>query len=245
MSDSDNTGEKAVSFIDWIEIGAPDAARLHKAAKLAPRVVAEVFNLVTIGDGLVAHVSMAHPTCNRLAQSVYDCAKTAGYQVITLQPESQTALVGDNVTFHVAANGTPPLTYRWQFNGTNLVDGNGVTGAATPSLTRRRVSVSSATKSVVTRMLAPSRAASRAAQAAPWAGSALSAHAIHPIAGQGLNLGFRDAAALAQVLVEGARSADPPSSVGTTGGGTVIYSTGSLNNGGQLSLSGGVSISEP
>ncbi len=32
-----------------------------------------------------------------------------------------------------------------------------------------------------------------------------SAHAIHPIAGQGLNLGFRDAAALAPVLVEGAR----------------------------------------
>ena len=31
------------------------------------------------------------------------------------------------------------------------------------------------------------------------------AHAVHPIAGQGLNLGFRDAAALAQVLVEGAR----------------------------------------
>ena len=32
-----------------------------------------------------------------------------------------------------------------------------------------------------------------------------SAHGIHPIAGQGLNLGFRDAAALTQVLVEGAR----------------------------------------
>ncbi|HEX8842335.1 MAG TPA: UbiH/UbiF/VisC/COQ6 family ubiquinone biosynthesis hydroxylase [Sphingomicrobium sp.] len=32
-----------------------------------------------------------------------------------------------------------------------------------------------------------------------------SAHAIHPIAGQGLNLGFRDAAALAEVMVEGAR----------------------------------------
>jgi 2-octaprenyl-6-methoxyphenol hydroxylase len=31
------------------------------------------------------------------------------------------------------------------------------------------------------------------------------AHGIHPIAGQGLNLGFRDAAALAEVVVEGAR----------------------------------------
>jgi 2-octaprenyl-6-methoxyphenol hydroxylase len=31
------------------------------------------------------------------------------------------------------------------------------------------------------------------------------AHAIHPIAGQGLNLGFRDVAALTEVLVDGAR----------------------------------------
>jgi 2-octaprenyl-6-methoxyphenol hydroxylase len=32
-----------------------------------------------------------------------------------------------------------------------------------------------------------------------------SAHAIHPIAGQGLNLGFRDVAALVEVLVDGMR----------------------------------------
>jgi 2-octaprenyl-6-methoxyphenol hydroxylase len=46
-------------------------------------------------------------------------------------------------------------------------------------------------------------AAQIAAQRLALVGDA--AHAIHPIAGQGLNLGFRDVAALAEVLVEGAR----------------------------------------
>src|SRR6267154_1416515 len=32
-------------------------------------------------EGLVAHVSMAHPTCNRLAQALHDCARTAGFPV--------------------------------------------------------------------------------------------------------------------------------------------------------------------
>src|SRR5471032_3412860 len=33
------------------------------------------------GEGLVAHVSMAHPTCNRLAHAVHDCAKAAGFRI--------------------------------------------------------------------------------------------------------------------------------------------------------------------
>ena len=32
-------------------------------------------------EGLVAHVSMAHPTCNRLAQAVYACGKKAGFPI--------------------------------------------------------------------------------------------------------------------------------------------------------------------
>jgi 5'-methylthioadenosine phosphorylase len=33
------------------------------------------------GDGMVAHVSMAQPTCNRLAHVVHDCATAAGFPV--------------------------------------------------------------------------------------------------------------------------------------------------------------------
>src|SRR5207249_883813 len=35
-------------------------------------------------------------------------------------PQSQTVIVGGAATFSVLASGTPPLTYQWQFNGTNL-----------------------------------------------------------------------------------------------------------------------------
>src|SRR5690348_18156100 len=33
------------------------------------------------GEGLVAHVSMAQPTCNRLAQAVHACAREAGFPI--------------------------------------------------------------------------------------------------------------------------------------------------------------------
>ena len=50
--------------------------------------------------------------------------------------------------------------------------------------------------------LPPRRADHRASG---WRWSATPAHGIHPIAGQGLNLGFRDVATLVEVLVEGKR----------------------------------------
>jgi hypothetical protein len=69
-------------------------------------------------------------------------ASTGNYQVtvyddsvpvITMQPQSQMVLAGTNVTFSVAAIGGLPLSYQWQFNGTNLP------GASNTSLTLTNV----------------------------------------------------------------------------------------------------------
>src|SRR5262249_55054924 len=54
---------------------------------------------------------------------------------ITAHPVSQSVDSGANVTFNVTASGTPPLTYQWLYNGDDLPNGNGVSGATTASLT--------------------------------------------------------------------------------------------------------------
>jgi lysophospholipase L1-like esterase len=45
---------------------------------------------------------------------------------IASQPQSRTNVSGTTAAFSVVANGTPPLSYQWQFNGANI---GGATGA--------------------------------------------------------------------------------------------------------------------
>ncbi|RCX24755.1 2-octaprenyl-6-methoxyphenyl hydroxylase [Thioalbus denitrificans] len=61
----------------------------------------------------------------------------------------------------------------------------------------------------------------RLTQAGEWARPRLvlvgnAAHTLHPIAGQGFNLGLRDVAVLAEVLAEAARAGDDPGSAAVT-----------------------------
>ncbi|MBW8865666.1 MAG: immunoglobulin domain-containing protein, partial [Verrucomicrobia bacterium] len=59
------------------------------------------------------------------------------------QPVSTAAFVGSKATFTVTASGTPPLTYQWQLNGTNvnlLPDAANFTGATSNVLTIQSVS---------------------------------------------------------------------------------------------------------
>ncbi len=50
---------------------------------------------------------------------------------IVTQPTNQLVVLGTTATNVVIANGTPPLSYQWQVNGTNLVDGGNISGATT------------------------------------------------------------------------------------------------------------------
>ncbi len=58
-----------------------------------------------------------------------------GSPYIVMQPASQTALTNTTATFTVTALGAPTLSYQWQKDGTNLVDGGNVSGSTNATLT--------------------------------------------------------------------------------------------------------------
>jgi uncharacterized repeat protein (TIGR03803 family) len=60
--------------------------------------------------------------------------------VIAVQPQSQTNTAGTTATFLVSAASPNPLSYQWQKNGTNLVDGGNISGATTSTLTITSIS---------------------------------------------------------------------------------------------------------
>jgi len=59
-------------------------------------------------------------------------------------PASQTLYPGRTGRFSATASGSAPLVYRWQKNGTNLVDGSNISGAQTGSLVVSNVSAADA-----------------------------------------------------------------------------------------------------
>ena len=54
--------------------------------------------------------------------------------IIEVQPLSQAVAEQTTAAFSVLASGSTPLSYQWQWNGTNLYNGSGVSGALTAAL---------------------------------------------------------------------------------------------------------------
>jgi uncharacterized delta-60 repeat protein len=73
-------------------------------------------------------------TSGNFATSASLLQQIAGVPVITLQPADIESVPKTNVTFTATIEGTPPLAYQWQFNGTNLVNSTKIFGATNTSL---------------------------------------------------------------------------------------------------------------
>jgi Immunoglobulin I-set domain len=63
---------------------------------------------------------------------------------ITDQPDSLSVAVGNQASFSVTATGTPPLSYQWRKNGTNLANGGNISGVTTTNLTLTNVQTNNA-----------------------------------------------------------------------------------------------------
>lgn len=68
-----------------------------------------------------------------------------GAPFVLSQPTNVTTLAGGNVAFNATVIGASSLVYQWQQNGTNLVNGTGISGANTTNLSLTGVTSSSAT----------------------------------------------------------------------------------------------------
>ncbi|MCX6922096.1 MAG: immunoglobulin domain-containing protein [Verrucomicrobia bacterium] len=110
----------------------PDPLKLGDSGTCAPFV------------GLIDEVALySRALTTNEVQAIYNAGKagkcpTSFPPWILVQPTNQTATVGSNVTFSVAAGGTSPLGYQWSLGGSAL---EGATGA---SLTLTNVQMSQA-----------------------------------------------------------------------------------------------------
>jgi hypothetical protein len=66
----------------------------------------------------------------------------SGAPTISAQPHNATVSVGATATFTVTATGAATLTYQWMNGTANVVNGNGITGATTNTLTIAGVAAS-------------------------------------------------------------------------------------------------------
>jgi hypothetical protein len=82
------------------------------------------------GDYQVVIANAAGSTNSAVAELVVNVPPE-----ILAQPESQSVILGSNVTFSVTARGTVPLTYQWRKDGIDLTNGGSISGADSALLT--------------------------------------------------------------------------------------------------------------
>jgi uncharacterized repeat protein (TIGR01451 family) len=102
-------------------------------------------NSTVLRTGINVIAVEVHQSSGTSSDLSFDLALTAEIRVASVRPvfvqhpESHMALVGDTVEFGAVATGTPPLTYRWRFNGITMAG-----RPETPTLTLTNVQLTNA-----------------------------------------------------------------------------------------------------
>jgi uncharacterized repeat protein (TIGR03803 family) len=95
-----------------------------------------VVNPTTTNDAGSYRVIVSNP-CGVVGSSVAVLRVTnpasTNCPIISSQPQSLVVAPGNPATFTVVASGTPPLSYQWQLNGTNLT-GTNISGSSSSTL---------------------------------------------------------------------------------------------------------------
>ncbi len=104
-------------WINYLDLSGPTAVR----GSFATDIPASPLGLLVSPGGDLMYLSR---DLGKLYRVVYNAGQAP---VVTAQPVSVSAFEGQSATFGVSVAGASPLTYKWQFNGDDVVGANGPT----------------------------------------------------------------------------------------------------------------------
>ncbi|MCX6926600.1 MAG: immunoglobulin domain-containing protein, partial [Verrucomicrobia bacterium] len=119
----DKSGSTVVFYADGIAY--PAAAYSESFTFTTTAAIGMVGNAVYGFWGSIDELAVySRPLAAAELQAIYAAGNggkcTAAAPVVTAQPLDQTVTVGGTATFTVGVGGTAPLSYQWQFSGTNI-----------------------------------------------------------------------------------------------------------------------------
>jgi hypothetical protein len=94
-------------------------------------VTTNILSLTTVTTNDIGSYSLVLTNAYGAVTSSVALLNVGAVPVVLTQPTNLTLLTGSAAVFNTTASGSIPLNYQWKKNGTNLVNGAGISGATT------------------------------------------------------------------------------------------------------------------